>query len=86
VQNDSYRVHGCGLECIYHFAVDGSLGAFPEESPRNGGLCVNSYLFWNDMVRRSRTGLNWKDALPVIAAHPYGSGWLNQCAGGGGRP
>lgn len=85
-QNDSYRVRGCGLECIFRFAVSGSLGAFPVNAPLSGGLCVNSYILWNDLTQRSPTGLDWKDALPVIAAHPYGPGWLSQCVGGGGRP
>jgi hypothetical protein len=37
-------------------------------------------------VAVSATGLDWTDALPVIAANPYGAGWLEQCAGGGGVP
>jgi hypothetical protein len=47
---------------------------------------VNSYLFWNHRVTSSATGLDWTDALPVIAANPYGVGWLDQCAGGGDVP
>jgi hypothetical protein len=43
-------------------------------------------LFWNHTVATSTTGLTWNDALPVIAAHPYGQGWYGQCAGGGGAP
>jgi hypothetical protein len=85
-QNDSYNVPGCALECIYHFAVAGTLGAFPSTAPLNGGLCVNSYILWNDTPFRSATGLNWKDALPVIAAHPYGADWLAQCVGGNDPP
>ena len=84
-QNNSYQVPGCGLECIFHFAVSGSFGAFPANAPLSGGLCVNSYIFWND-TSRSATGLDWHDALAVIARHPYGPDWLNQCAGGDGSP
>lgn len=85
-QNRSYRVPGCGLNCIFHFAVGGYLGAFPVNAPLSGGLCINSYIFWNDLASRSPTGLNWRDALTVIKAHPYGPDWLNHCIGGGGRP
>jgi hypothetical protein len=85
-QNASYRVRGCTLECIFEFAVGGTLGAFPASAPRNGGLCVNSYLFWNDKTSTSATGQNWKSALRVIAAHPYGPQWYGQCAGTGGAP
>ena len=85
-QNDSYRVAGCALECIFHFAVGGTLGTFPASAPLTGGLCVNSYIFWNDETFLSSTGLNYKDALPVIAAHPYGPDWYNQCTGNTGAP
>jgi hypothetical protein len=85
-QNASYQVRGCGLECMFNFAVSGTMGAFPASRPLTGGLCVNSYFFWNDKVKKSRTGLDWKDALPVIASHPYGTEWYKQCAGGGGPP
>ncbi len=85
-QNDSYQVPGCGLDCIFHFAVAGTLGAFPAKAPLSGGLCINSYIFWNDKTSRSKTGLTYKDALPVIAAHPYGPDWLKQCSGNDGSP
>ena len=85
-QNDSYQVAGCALDCIFHFAVSGTLGAFPINAPLTGGVCVNSYIFWNDRTTRSATGLTYKDALPVIAAHPYGPGWLDQCIGSDGEP
>lgn len=84
-QNDSYKVAGCGLDCIFHFAVSGTLGAFPVNAPLSGGVCVNSYLFWNDRTVHGR-GLSYKDALPVIASHPYGRGWLDQCSGSTGEP
>lgn len=71
-QNDSYQVAGCGLNCIFDYAVS--------------NLCVNSYLFWNHRVGTSATGLDWTDALPVIAAQPYGYGWLDQCPAGGPQP
>ena len=85
-QNDSYQVPGCALACIFHFAVGGTLGAFPASAPLTGGLCVNSYIFWNDRATTSTTGLDWRSALPVIAAHPYGPGWYGQCAGNTGPP
>jgi hypothetical protein len=85
-QNDSYQVSGCALDCIFHFAVAGTLGAFPVRAPLTGGVCVNSYIFWNDRTARSKTGLTYKNALPVIAAHPYGPDWLNQCVGSDGEP
>jgi hypothetical protein len=84
-QNDSYQVPGCALDCIFHFAVSGTLGAFPVNAPLSGGVCVNSYLFWNDRTA-GPGGLSYKDALPVIAAHPYGRGWLDQCSGSGDAP
>jgi hypothetical protein len=86
VQNDSYQVAGCGMDCIFHFAVSGTFGNFPTAAPASGGLCVNSYLFWNHRSTKSATGLDWTDALPVIAANPYGPGWYSQCAGNAGMP
>lgn len=85
-QNDSYRVPGCAVECIFRFAVSGSLGAFPDNAPLSGGLCVNSYIFWNDTSRRNPAAQDWHDALAVIAKHPYGPDWLDQCAGNDGSP
>ncbi len=85
-QNDSYDVPGCGLDCIFDFAVSGTFGDFDDDHPYDSGVCVNSYLFWNHRVQSSSTGLDYSDAFPVIAAHPYGPGWLDRCAGGGGRP
>ena len=85
-QNDSYAVTGCGIECIFQFAVSGTYGDFNQLAPLTSGLCVNSYLFWNHRVTISPTGLSWLDALPVIAAHPYGNDWSGRCAGGGGAP
>ena len=84
VQNDSFEVRGCGLDCIFHFAVGGTYGAFDASAPYSSGLCVNSYLFWNHRTQVSNTGLDWHDALPVIAAYPYGHGWTDHCDGGGG--
>ena len=85
-QNNSYAVEGCDLACIFRFAVSGRFGDFPQDAPRAGGLCVNSYLFWNHRVFQSPTGLNWSSALAVIQANPYGQGWLEQCEGGGPAP
>jgi hypothetical protein len=85
-QNDSYGVRDFGLDDIFHFAVRGTAGDFNETYPRGSGVCVNSYLFWNHRVSMSRTGQNWLDALPVIAAYPYGRMWLDHCAGAGGAP
>jgi hypothetical protein len=66
--------------------VRGTAGDFDQSYPRGSGVCVNSYLFWNHRVSMSRTGQNWTNALPVIAAYPYGPMWLDECAGGGGAP
>jgi hypothetical protein len=85
-QNNSFQVPGCALECVFNFAVGGTLGEFPANAPYSGGLCINSYIFWNYRRSPSATGLTWKDALPVIAAHPYGPDWLKQCVGTDGRP
>ena len=85
-QNNSFKVPGCALECIFHFAVSGTLGTFPKSAPLTGGLCINSYIFWNDTVTKNPAALNWKNALPVIAAHPYGPDWYSQCVGNTGPP
>jgi len=74
------------MDCIFHFGVGGTFGDFPETAPSTGGVCINSYFFWSHRVSPSTTGLDWTDALPVIEANPYGTGWLNQCTGGGGPP
>jgi hypothetical protein len=84
VQNDSFEVPGCDLDCIFRFAVSGTFGSFDAAAPYSSGLCVNSYLFWNHRTRISKTGLDWHDALPVIAAYAYGPDWTDRCAGGGG--
>lgn len=83
-QNASYHVPGCTLACIFHFAVSGTFGFFPASSPLRGGLCVNSYLFWND--KSGSSGQDWKDAVSVIATHPYGPAWYGQCIGAYGPP
>jgi hypothetical protein len=85
-QNDSYAIWRYGLDQVFNFAVRGTFGDFDQTAPRASGVCVNSYLFWNHRVGRSYTGLNWLDALPVIAAYPYGRMWLDQCVGGGTAP
>jgi len=85
-QNHSFAVAGCDLDCIFQFATRGTFGDFDQHSPRTSGVCVNSYLFWNNRAGTSRTGLDWTDALTVIAAYPYGRSWTDQCVGGGGRP
>ena len=85
-QNASYGVKGCGMDCIFKFAVRDTFGDFNHNIPRTSGVCVNSYLFWNHRVGASWTGLDWTDALPVIAAYPYGRAWLDECVGGGGPP
>lgn len=85
-QNRSYGIERFNLDQLFNFAVRGTYGSFDERVPRASGVCVNSYLFWNHRVKTSWTGQNWLDALPVIAAYPYGRLWLDQCAGGGGAP
>ena len=86
-QNDSYQVPGCSLDCIFRFAVSGTLGDFPANAPLTGGLCINSYLFWNDRSKGwGHTKYDWQDVLTVIAANPYGSGWHDRCTGTDGKP
>lgn len=85
-QNNSYGIAKFNLDQVFNFAVRGTFGDFNQASPRTSGVCVNSYLFWNHRVKPSWTGLDWTDALPVIAAYPYGRSWLDQCAGGGAAP
>ena len=85
-QNASYHVPGCTLDCIFHFAVGGTFGAFPASAPLTGGLCVNSYLFWNDKNSKNASAQDWKNAERVIASHPYGAGWYGQCVGSHGPP
>ena len=72
------------LHCIPEFSERWPV--IPVNAPLTGGLCVNSYIFWNDRTTMSATGLDWQNALPVIAAHPYGADWLKQCVGSDGRP
>lgn len=90
-QNDSFEEKGCAsgnctMADIFNFAVGGTFGDFDERAPYRSGLCVNSYLFWNNRETRSATGLDISDALSVIASKPYGKGWYGQCSGGGGPP
>jgi hypothetical protein len=85
-QNDSFAIWQYPLGEVFNFAVRGTFGDFNEVTPRASGVCVNSYLFWNHRTGVSYTGLNWLDALPVIAAYPYGRLWHDQCPGGGGAP
>ncbi len=80
-QNDSYGVAGCDMSCIFDFAVSGTFGDFDQDSPRDSGVCVNTYLFWNHRVAASATGLNWTDSLPVIQANPHGPLWTDRCIG-----
>ena len=85
-QNDSFQVPGCTLDCIFHFAVGGTLGAFPVSAPLSAGLCVNSYLFWNDRGTWGRSSQDWHTAQRVMNAHPYGPEWYGQCTGDPGPP
>jgi hypothetical protein len=86
-QNASYRITNFNMDQVFNFAVRGKFGEFNTSSPRNSGVCVNSYLFWNHRIKETGSGgRNWLDALPVIAAYPYGRQWLDQCAGGGTAP
>lgn len=87
-QNSSYHVPGCSMDCIFHFAVAGTFGHFPTRAPLSGGggLCINSYLLWNDRGAHGPRGQDWTDVLPLIAQHPYGSGWNRECVGTDGEP
>jgi hypothetical protein len=85
-QNRSYGIERYNLDQVFNFAVRGNFGSFDQHTPRTSGVCVNSYMFWNHRVKTSWTGQNWLDALPVIAAYPYGRAWLDQCSRGGTAP
>jgi hypothetical protein len=85
-QNNSYGIRNFNMDQVFNFAVRGDFGSFDSSSPRTSGVCVNSYMFWNHRIKVSWTGRTWLDALPVIAAYPYGRNWYEQCAGGGGAP
>ena len=79
---------------LFNFAVRGTFGDFNDGvrstlGPRNpaSGVCVNSYLFWNNRTAAApSTGFTVADAFPIIAANPYGTGWYGQCSGGGAVP
>lgn len=85
-QNASFSIRNYNLDQVFNFAVRGTFGSFDRTAPRTSGVCVNSYMFWNHRVKVSWTGLSWLEALPVIAAYPYGKLWFDQCPGGGGAP
>jgi hypothetical protein len=85
-QWDSLALSDCDLECVFRFAVGGAFGDFPQHAPDTGGLCVNSYLFWNRPAYDRGNGHGWGDVQDVIAAHSYGPDWTDRCAGGGGYP
>jgi len=85
-QNNSYGISNFNMDQVFNFAVRGNFGRFDSNSPRTSGVCVNSYMFWNHREKLSWTGRNWLDALPVIAAYPYGRGWYEQCSDGGTAP
>jgi hypothetical protein len=85
-QNRSYHVPNCTMDCIFHFAVGGTFGHFPSNAPLSGGLCINSYILWNDRGSHGPLSQDWTDVLPVIAKHPYGPGWHQQCTGTDGQP
>jgi hypothetical protein len=85
-QNASYSIRDFNMDQVFNFAVRGTFGRFDTQAPRASGVCVNSYLFWNHRVKVSWTGRNWLDALPVIAAYPYGRNWLEQCQGDSTAP
>jgi hypothetical protein len=85
-QNNSYGIRGFNMDQVFNFAVRGTFGEFEAGAPRASGVCVNSYLFWNHRVKVSWTGQSWLDALPVIAAYPYGRNWLEQCQGDSTAP
>jgi hypothetical protein len=85
-QLGSFVIPDCDLECVFRFGVGGTFGDFPQHAPDTGGLCVNSYLFWNHRADNDGRGHDWADAQAVIAAHPYGPDWTDRCAGGGGIP
>lgn len=91
-QNNSFTVPGYSMTDIFNFAVQGTFGTFPcgtggsancspkQAVTKNDGLCVNSYIFWNDSTSEQAA------ADPVIKNNPYGSGWYGQCSCGGVAP
>lgn len=99
-QNDSFDDPNCTiggvptLQCIFNFAVRGTFGDFNDgvrtlPGPRDprSGVCVNSYLFWNNRTAAApHTGFTVSDALKVVNANPYGVGWYGQCVDGGQAP
>ena len=85
-QNNSYGIRNFNMDQVFNFAVRGTFGSFDHQAPRTSGVCVNSYMLWNHREKVSWTGQNWLDALPVIAAYPYGRSWLEQCQGSSSAP
>jgi hypothetical protein len=85
-QNNSYGIRNFNMDQVFNFAVRGTFGSFDHQAPRTSGVCVNSYMLWNHREKVSWTGQNWLDALPVIAAYPYGRSWLEQCQGSNAAP
>jgi hypothetical protein len=86
-QNASFRISNFNMDQVFNFAVRGKHGQFDHTSPRTSGVCVNSYVIWNHRLKDTGAGgRTWLDALPVIAAYPYGRLWLDQCEGGGTAP
>jgi hypothetical protein len=72
--------HNCNA--IFVFSVQGTFGHLNKTVPlpSNQGLCLNSYIFWNDSVAEQA----YVD--PTVQANPYGIGWYGQCICGGGPP
>lgn len=65
---------------IFSFTVRGTFGILTLPLGADEGLCVNSYLFWNDSTaERAKVD-------PTIQANPYGIGWYGQCSCGGTAP
>lgn len=74
----------CGANCnaIFQFAVQGTFGLLSTSSPLppDQGLCINSYIFWNDSTSEQII------VDPTIQLFPYGNQWYGQCNCGGGVP
>lgn len=67
---------------VFDFAVRGTFGHLDKTLPvpSDQGLCINSYIFWND----SATEQTYVDK--TVQKFPYGPDWYDRCTCGGGPP
>jgi hypothetical protein len=83
-QNNSIAECPAGGNCnaIFTFAVQGTFGHLGKSNPLppDDGLCINSYIWWNDSTSQQAK------VDPTIQQNPYGAGWYGQCSCGGSEP